>query len=109
MGFSRQEYGSGLPFPSPGDLPDPGKPSLLHCRQILYCLHQGLPHQPPARPTLLWVFLTLEFCGSVVLTLSGRLHLCLSRFLTVFSLPPSFCPSPPTHASSSFPRRTNRL
>ena len=24
MGFSRQEYWSGLPIPSPGDLPDPG-------------------------------------------------------------------------------------
>ena len=24
MGFSRQEYWSGLPFPSPGDLPDSG-------------------------------------------------------------------------------------
>ena len=24
MGFPRQEYCSGLPFPSPGDLPDPG-------------------------------------------------------------------------------------
>ena len=24
MGFSRQGYWSGLPFPSPGDLPDPG-------------------------------------------------------------------------------------
>jgi len=24
MRFSRQEYWSGLPFPSPGDLPDPG-------------------------------------------------------------------------------------
>ena len=24
MGFSRQEFWSGLPFPSPGDLPDPG-------------------------------------------------------------------------------------
>ena len=32
MGFSRQEYWSGLPFPSPGDLPDPeielGSPPL---------------------------------------------------------------------------------
>ena len=37
--FSRQEYWSGLPFPSPGDLPDPGiEPGLLHCRQILYQL-----------------------------------------------------------------------
>ena len=24
MGFSRQEHWSGFPFPSPGDLPDPG-------------------------------------------------------------------------------------
>ena len=24
MGFSRQEYWNGLPFPSPGDLPNPG-------------------------------------------------------------------------------------
>ena len=24
MGFSRQEYWSGVPLPSPGDLPDPG-------------------------------------------------------------------------------------
>ena len=24
MGFIRQEYWSGLPFPTPGDLPDPG-------------------------------------------------------------------------------------
>ena len=30
MGFSRQQYWSGLPFPSPGDLPDPGiKPRSL--------------------------------------------------------------------------------
>ena len=32
MGFSRQEYWSGLPCPSPGDLPDlgikPGSPAL---------------------------------------------------------------------------------
>ena len=29
MGFSRQEYWSGLPCPPPGDLPDPGiKPAL---------------------------------------------------------------------------------
>ena len=46
MGFSRQEYWSGLPFPYPGDLPDPGiEPgSLLHCRQILYHLSYGEVH-----------------------------------------------------------------
>ena len=42
MEFFRQEYWSGLPYPSPGDLPDAG--SLLHLRQILYHLtHQGSP------------------------------------------------------------------
>ena len=46
VGFSRQEYWSALPFPSSGDLPDPGNEpmspaSLLYCRQILY--HQGSP------------------------------------------------------------------
>ena len=31
MGFSRQEYWSGLPFPSPGDLPDAGiEPTGIH-------------------------------------------------------------------------------
>ena len=39
MGFSRQEYWSGLPFPSPRDLPDPGiKLGLPLCRQTLYTL-----------------------------------------------------------------------
>ena len=36
MGFSRQEYWSGLPFPSPGDLPDAGRLNLLFlCLQFL--------------------------------------------------------------------------
>ena len=39
MGFSGQEYWGGLPFPSPGDLTDPGiEPMSLQCRQILYQL-----------------------------------------------------------------------
>ena len=37
LGFSREEYWSGLPFPPLGDLPHPGmQPGLLHCRQALY-------------------------------------------------------------------------
>ena len=39
MGFSRQEYWSGLPFPSPGDLPDSGMEHVsLHCRQKRMCV-----------------------------------------------------------------------
>ena len=45
-GFSRQEYRSGLPFPSAGDIPDQGiEWGLLHCRQIfLPTALQGKPH-----------------------------------------------------------------
>ena len=44
MGFYRQEYWSGLPHPSPGHLPDPGKvlwgpASML----MIKCIHHGLP------------------------------------------------------------------
>ena len=42
--FSRQEYWSWLPFPSPEDLPTTlgSNPGLPHCRQMLYHLsHQG--------------------------------------------------------------------
>ena len=36
LGSSKQEYWSGLPFPSPGDLPNPGmNPGLQHHKQIL--------------------------------------------------------------------------
>ena len=42
MGLSRQEYWSGLPLPSPGDLPDPeiepGSPTLQA---------NSLPSEPP--------------------------------------------------------------
>ena len=57
MKFSRQEYWSGYPFPSPGDLPNPGMdPGLLHCRQILYHLgHQGSPD------ILIWVHDKVNF------------------------------------------------
>ena len=37
LGFSRQEYWSGLLWPRPGDLPSPGSNLRLpHCRRILY-------------------------------------------------------------------------
>ena len=51
-GFSRQEYWSGLPFPSPGDLPDPRIEPI-----------------PPLSPTLAGRFFTTEppilFGGSI--------------------------------------------
>ena len=46
MGFSRQECWSGLPFPSPGDLPDPGiEPgSRIAGRRFYRLSHQGSPY-----------------------------------------------------------------
>ena len=45
MGFSRQECWSGLPFPSPGDLPDPGiKPGSPALQA------DALPTEPPGKP-----------------------------------------------------------
>ena len=45
MGFSRQEYWSGLPFPSPGNLPgpgmEPGSPALEA---------DALTSEPPGKP-----------------------------------------------------------
>ena len=47
MGLSRQECWSGLPFPSPGDLPgpgiEPGSPALQT---------DALPSEPPGKPIL---------------------------------------------------------
>ena len=45
MGFSRQEYWSGLPCPPPGDLPNPGIESRSHTWQVdsLPLSHQGGP------------------------------------------------------------------
>ena len=47
MGLSRQEYWSGLPFPSPGDLPDPGiepgNPTLQA---------DALTSEPPGKPSI---------------------------------------------------------
>ena len=44
MGFSRQEYWSGLPFPSPGDLPHPGIEPRSPALQA-----DTLPSEPPVQ------------------------------------------------------------
>ena len=45
MGFSRQEYWSGLPFPFPGDLPNPGIEPGSPALQA-----DALPSEPPGKP-----------------------------------------------------------
>ena len=64
MGFSRQEYWSGLLFPSPGDLPDPGIEPRSPTLQA-----DSLPTEPQGKPKntgegslslLHWIFPTQE-------------------------------------------------
>ena len=45
MGFSRQEYWSGLPCPSPGNIPDPGIEPLSPA-----LLADSLPSEPQMKP-----------------------------------------------------------
>ena len=55
MRFSRQESWSTLPFPSPGDLPDPGiKPGLPALQA------DSLPSEPPRKPCILHFNLILN-------------------------------------------------
>ena len=51
MGFSRQEYWSGLPLPSPGGLPDPGIEPRSPTLQA-----DALTSEPPGKPILSYTF-----------------------------------------------------
>ena len=56
MGFSRQEYWSGLPFPFPGNLPDPGiEPRSLALQA------DALTSEPPGKPNKAEVDVFQEF------------------------------------------------
>ena len=62
MGFSRQEYWSGLLFPSPGDVPDPGIKPASHTLAGRF-----FATEPPGKPYLKCIiqcFLELH-CGCV--------------------------------------------
>ena len=86
MGFSRQGYWSGLPCPSPGDLPDPG---LWHSRQILNCLsHKGLKHKSTHLKQIAYTWApTSQFCLQIIL------HLKLKDLFPSSGPPSTSCPS----------------
>ena len=50
MGFSRQDYWVGLPFPSLAGLPDPGIEPGSPALQA-----DSLPPEPPGKPVGVWV------------------------------------------------------
>ena len=64
MGFSRQEYWSGLPFPSPGDLPDPGiepgSPALE-----ADALTSELPGKPKVRYIYIYIYIYIQILSVI--------------------------------------------
>ena len=62
MGFSRQEYWSGLPCPPPGDLPDPGIESRSPALQV-----DSLLSEPPGKPLTLQVSEFQDYSFSIFL------------------------------------------
>ena len=61
MGFSRQEYWSGLPFPSPGDLPDPGMDPGSPALQV-----DSLPSEPQGN--------SMYMCKDIPNKTPGKMH-----------------------------------
>ena len=60
MGFSRQEYWSGLPYPPPGDLPNPG----IEPMSLMFNLHWeagSLPLMPPRNHNKCVQFSSVQF------------------------------------------------
>ena len=58
-GFPKQEYWSGLPFPSPGDLANQGW--NLSLRHLLHWQVDSLPLVPPGKPVYIWNIYKMEF------------------------------------------------
>ena len=58
MGFSRQEHWSGLPLPSPGDLPDPGSELGSPALQA-----NSLPSEPPGKSLIFFCCVSHIVCG----------------------------------------------
>ena len=76
MEFSRQKYWSGLPFPSPGDIPNPGIEPRTPALQA-----DALPSEPPGKPPRNYMLLLLS-CFSCV-------RLCATPETAAHQAPPS--------------------
>ena len=70
MGFSRQEYWSGLSFPSPGGLPDPGIEPRSPALQA-----DALPSEPPGKPICSLCYIYKNFLLKVITISSGNCFL----------------------------------
>ena len=91
MGFSRQEYWSGLPFPSPGDLRDPGmEPSSPTLQE------DSLPTEPPGKspslPSWNQIFALFLECEALILGMNLGVHPFLGSKISMPSKHLILCP-----------------
>ena len=71
MGFSRQECWNGLPFPSPGDPPDPGIEAGSPVLQA-----DALLSEPPGKPNSKESAYSLHFKPSMIMYSLFKLYMC---------------------------------
>ena len=77
MEFSRKEYWSGLPFPPPGNLPDPGIEPMSPVSPALQM--DSLPTEPSEKPLK----------GDMLLSHINRVRLCATPWTAAHQAPPS--------------------
>ena len=73
MGFSRQEYWSGLPFPPPGDPPDPGIEPRSPALQA-----DSLPTELRGKPKAVLKLYNYKYPLTVLLMFKNKMTFCLS-------------------------------
>ena len=76
MEFSRQEYCSGLPFPPPRDLPDPGIEPGTPTLQA-----DALLSEPPGKPQTICIILAKTIKGAFLVVQWLRICLALQETL----------------------------
>ena len=79
MGFSRQEYWSGYPFPSPGDLPNPGIEPRSPTLQV-----DSLPCEPPGKPQKHQCHPCVKGWGETVRGTGKYLSILILRLLLIY-------------------------
>ena len=90
MGFSRQEYWSGLPFPSPGDLPDPGIKVRSPALQADALTYEPRGARSPELNSLDWLLVT-TLPGLQMVVFSFCSHIVFSLGISPAAISPSSC------------------
>ena len=114
MGFSRQGYWSGLPFSSPGDLPDPG--IELRAPASLALQADSLPSEPPGKPITpkltwkTWTWSTCPYHSKAFLSSEAHSFIHETHFIYLFILILGSCcrPAPAVSQEQNKPDKQSR-